>query len=86
MSIYTIYLSMMGLFAVGIVVRIIMGPTIWDRLLGFNTLSAKVIMAIVLVAVMTDRSYLLDVALAYAFLGFIGTVLFARFIEKKGEL
>jgi multicomponent Na+:H+ antiporter subunit F len=42
-------------------------------------------MAIVLLSVISNQDYLLDIALIYAFLGFLGTVLIARFIEKRGD-
>lgn len=69
-----------------VLLRVVMGPTIWDRLLGLNMVSAKIVMAIVVLAVMTQRSYLMDIALVYTILGFVGTVLIARFVEKKGKI
>jgi multicomponent Na+:H+ antiporter subunit F len=35
--------------------------------------------------VILDRSFLMDIAIIYSLLGFISSVLIARFIEKKGE-
>lgn len=55
----------------------------WDRLLGLNLIAAKVLTAIVLLASLLGESYLLDIALVYAVLGFIGTVLIARFFERR---
>ena len=63
--------------------RVILGPTVWDRLLGLNLIAAKVLIAIVLLASLLGESYLLDIALVYAVLGFIGTVLIARFFERR---
>ena len=37
-------------------------------------------------AILTGRSFYLDVALVYAVLGFVGMVLIARFIERRGDL
>lgn len=86
MSFLEITLAVITVYIVLVLIRVVMGPTIWDRLLGLNTISAKIIMSIVILSVVTEKSYLLDVALVYSFLGFIGTVLIARFIEKKGDL
>ncbi|QSX08998.1 pH regulation protein F [Alkalibacter rhizosphaerae] len=69
-----------------VLIRVIMGPTIWDRLLGLNMITAKIIISIIVLAVLTERSYLLDIALVYSVLGFIGTVLIARFVERKGKI
>ncbi|PKM61173.1 MAG: pH regulation protein F [Firmicutes bacterium HGW-Firmicutes-4] len=79
-------LFVIAIYIVLVLVRVILGPTIWDRLLGLNAISAKMIMSIVILAIITNQSYLLDVALVYALLGFISTVLIARFIEKKGDI
>ncbi len=67
-------------------VRIIIGPTIWDRLLGMNLVTTKIVMAIAVLAVLMERSFLIDVAIVYSLLGFIASILIARFIEKKGQV
>ncbi|TVQ40602.1 MAG: pH regulation protein F [Spirochaetaceae bacterium] len=75
----------LGLLTIGGIIRVVVGPTIWDRLLGLNLISSKIIMAIIVYALMIQRTFLLDIAIVYALLGFIGSVLIARFIERKGE-
>ncbi len=70
----------------GTSLRIILGPTIWDRLLGLNLFTSKVIMLIVLFALMREKSYLLDIALVYTLLGFISIVVIAKFIQEKGKI
>jgi multicomponent Na+:H+ antiporter subunit F len=79
-------LFIIAIYIALVLVRVILGPTIWDRLLGLNAISAKIIMSIVIFSIITNKTYLLDVALVYALLGFISTVLIARFIEKKGDI
>lgn len=86
MSFYHIILIIIAIFTSVVIIRVIIGPTIWDRLLGLNMISSKIIMSIVILALITKRSFLLDIALVYAFLGFVGTVLIARFIERRGNL
>ncbi len=68
-----------------LILRMILGPSIWDRLLGFNMISMKIVMSIVIFAFIQNASFYLDVALAYAILGFIGTIIVARHIEKGGD-
>lgn len=72
-----------GILSVGGAVRIVIGPTVWDRLLGMGLISSKIIVAIVVFAHMLQRSFLLDVAIIYSLLGFISSVLVARFIERR---
>ena len=76
-------LSFLGLV---VMLRILLGPTVWDRLLGLNMIASKILVAIVILARMMDLAFLLDIALVYAVLGFLGTILMARFIEKRGGI
>ncbi len=81
MSLPFICLCVLVFCALIAAVRIILGPTVWDRLLALNMISAKILIAIVLIAALTGRSFLLDIALVYALLGYISTVLFARIVR-----
>lgn len=68
------------------VVRILIGPTIWDRLIGVGLIATKVTVTGIFAAVYFDAGYILDMALVFAVLGFLATVLIARFIERRGTL
>ena len=81
MSLPFICLCVLVFCALIAAIRIILGPTVWDRLLALNMISAKILIAIVLIAALTGRSFLLDIALVYALLGYISTVLFARIVR-----
>lgn len=58
------------------------GPTLWDRLAGASSLNTRVALVLAAHAAFSGHEILLDVALAYAILGFLGTVLVARFGER----
>lgn len=58
------------------------GPTLWDRLAGASSLNTRVALVLAAHAAFSGHEILLDVALAYAILGFLGTVLLARFSER----
>ena len=72
--------------AVFTTIRILIGPTVWDRLLAFNLLSSKLIMIIVMCAIIFEKHYLLDIAITYALLGFVSTLFIARFIKGRGRI
>lgn len=76
----------LGLFMMLMLLLIWRGPTIWDRLLGMNMISSKLILCIILFAVFSDLSYLIDIAMVYALIGFIGTVFIALFIRQRGRI
>ena len=72
--------------AVFTALRILIGPTVWDRLLGFNLLSSKIIVILVMCAIIFEKNFLLDIALTYALLGFVSTLFIARFVRDKGKI
>lgn len=63
--------------------RIAIGPSVWDRLLGLNLVASKLVMMIVLVACIKASAFLLDVALIYALLGFIGVTFMAKMMVSR---
>ena len=72
--------------ALGSLIRVFMGPTIWDRLLGFGLAASKVTLAVMMAAFTFEAAYILDLAFLFAMLGFLTTVLLARFIERRGMI
>lgn len=68
------------------IARIIQGPTVWDRILGFNLFSAKFIMIILLYSATHEPNYFMDIAFIYVLLGFISIVFITRFIQRKGNI
>ena len=79
-----IILLVLTLLTVLSAIRILIGPTFWDRLLGLNLVTTKLIMLIVLIASLRKVSYLLDIALVYALLGFIGVIFLSITVQRKG--
>ena len=63
--------------------RVIIGPSVWDRLLGMNLISTKIIMIIIVLASIYERSFILDFAIIYALSGFIGTIFIALFLSER---
>ena len=64
-------------------VFIIKGKTHWERLVGFNMISAKINMAIIVFALISKRSYYLDIALIYIILSYIGIAVLTDFIVER---
>ena len=67
-------------------VLVIKGKTIWDRLLGLNVFSALIILLILMYALISEQSFLIDIAIVYSLLGFLGTLFISRYVERKGGL
>jgi len=66
-------------------VRLVRGPSLPARVVALDLMGSLVVGFIAIYAVAADQPIFLDVAIALALIGFLGTVAFAYFIEK-GEL
>ena len=80
---YIILGIMLGLLT-PYLIRVIIGPSVWDRLLGMNLILSKTIVIIILFATIFETTYLLDFAIIYALSGFIGTIFLALFLSARG--
>ncbi|MCL2377168.1 MAG: monovalent cation/H+ antiporter complex subunit F [Defluviitaleaceae bacterium] len=67
------------------IVRAVLGPSIWDRLLAMNLISTKIIVIIVVLASAAygGLAFLLDFAIIYALSGFMGTIFIALFLSDR---
>lgn len=81
-----IFFAIFVIFTLFHLYRIIKGPSIWDRLLGYNLFSITMIILMILYANIMELDFLLDIAIVYALLGLIGTVFITRFIQRKGKI
>lgn len=63
-------------------VRALLGPTVYDRIAAMNMLGTKTILLIAVLAFITGRHDLLDIALVYALINFIGVVAVLKLVEK----
>lgn len=66
-------------------VRAILGPTIYDRILSVNLFGTKTVLLIGVWGYITERPEFLDIALVYALLNFIGIIAVLKFFES-GDL
>ena len=64
-------------------IRIVIGPSSADRLIGLNLVSAQILAIFVLIATKENRVVYLDVAMVYAIFGFVGMLAITRYLEKK---
>lgn len=65
-------------------VRVVRGPTAFDRIVALDLIAALCLGVIVLFAIHFDQPVFVDAALIIALVGFLGTVAFSRFLERDG--
>ncbi len=69
-------------FALFSMVRIGLGPTAGDRVVGLDTLNTLVVSTMVVLGAAFDQVIFIDVAIIYALLSFVGTLYIARYLER----
>ena len=62
--------------------RALMGPTLYDRILAVNMVGTKTVLLIAVFAVLSGRTDMLDIALMYALINFIGVVAVLKLVEQ----
>lgn len=75
---YIIVLVFLVIFCILCLIRLIMGPSVADRVLAANMLGGIVIVIICVAAVMLGEDFLLDVGLVYALISFLAVVILSQ--------
>lgn len=65
------------------IIRALLGPTVYDRILAVNALGTKTVLIISVFGFLTERPDFLDIALVYALINFIGTIAILKFFEYR---
>jgi multicomponent Na+:H+ antiporter subunit F len=63
--------------------RIIRGPTIPDRMVGVDIFGILVVGICAIISIQTERSFILDIGIAWIILSFIGTLTLAKYLSGK---
>lgn len=64
-------------------IRAFLGKSIADRMVAIDIMGTLAVGITALLAVITKRGFLIDVALAWIFLSFIGTLALAKYLAHK---
>ena len=65
--------------------RVVVGPSIIDRIIGVNVIGTKTIAVIVLTGYLFERvEFFIDIAFLYALINFIGTLVLSKYFEQRG--
>jgi multicomponent Na+:H+ antiporter subunit F len=66
-------------------VRALLGPTVYDRVLAVNMFGTKTVLFISVLGFLSGRPDFLDLALVYALINCIGTIAILKFV-RWGEM
>jgi multicomponent Na+:H+ antiporter subunit F len=79
----TLALGMAGLAMVLAFVRLVRGPSLPDRVVALDLIGTLAVGVIAAYDILTEQPILLDAATVVALVAFLGTVAFARYIERR---
>jgi multicomponent Na+:H+ antiporter subunit F len=85
MSTADMMLAVLGLPLLFGFVRLARGPSLPDRVVALDFMTAVAVAASGVWAMATDNPVFLDVAMVLALITFVGTVAFARYLERRGR-
>jgi len=84
----TIFMATALLIVVTIILalyRATLGPEVYNRVAAVNVIGTKTIVLLVIIGYIFERPLFFDISLLYALLNFIGTLAFAKYLER-GEV
>jgi len=64
-------------------IRAVMGPTVYDRVLAVNMFGTKTVLLLSVISFLYGRPDFLDLALAYALINFIGVLAVLEFFRSR---
>ncbi len=65
--------------------RLLRGPTAHDRVVALDSLASTVVGLVGVYAIRLEQAVLLDALFVIALLGFVSTVVFARYLERGAQ-
>lgn len=77
--------TLVSVAALGFCVRLLVGPTVPDRVVALDGLLSSVTAGVLVGAAVEDSGISLSTVLVVAVVGFVGTGVLGRYIERRGE-
>ena len=66
-------------------IRGVLGPSVYDRVLAVNMFGTKTVLLLSVIAFFYGRPDFIDLAIAYALLNFIGVLAVLEFFRRRAE-
>jgi multicomponent Na+:H+ antiporter subunit F len=63
--------------------RIVIGPSIPDRMVGIDIFGVLVVGICAIITMITERMWIIDIGIAWIILSFIGTLTLAKYLSKR---
>lgn len=88
--IFHIILVILAIMLMLCLIRAVIGPRIADRLVSVNMMGTMIMCIIVILGVIMEEGYLVDIALIYAMISFLAVVVLTKvytgvYLEQKAQ-
>jgi len=70
--------------ALAFLARLLLGPSLPDRVIALDGLASTVTVGVIVAAARSNSGFEIDIVLVIALVGFVGTGVLARFVERRG--
>lgn len=77
-------IALLGVIVMALI-RALLGPTIYDRILAVNIFGTKTVLLIAVIGFLFGRTDFLDIALIYALINFISMIGVLRYFEYSDQ-
>lgn len=80
-----LWAALFGVVAAAVLalVRLLSGPTLYDRVLAVNSFGTKTVIALSLISFLNGRTDYIDIALLYALINFVATIAILKFFRYR---
>jgi len=85
MSLLMIIAIFLGISSLAGIYRLIIGPSLTDRVIGLDLLFAIAVIYCLIAAWVSERTVYLDVAIGIALTGFVATLAWSNFIQLQSR-
>jgi len=79
---YVVSIAILVTMALALV-RALLGPSVYDRVLAVNVFGTKTVLLLSVIAFLYGRPDFLDLALAYALINFIGVLAVLSYFQRQ---
>lgn len=80
-----ISLGLISLAFVFMLIRLIIGPSLEDRVVSLDLFTTTIIAFIAIYAIYTQKTTILDVGIIIGLVAFIGSVAFGYYLERRSK-
>ena len=70
--------------ALAFLARLLLGPSLPDRVIALDGLASTVTVGVIVATARANSGFEIDIVLVIALVGFVGTGVLARFVERRG--